>query len=326
MTTLEELLETAGVDVREAHEEGEVTVCCPFCPERGEGEDTRYRLGLNVINGKGHCYNCDWKSGTAIFTARSLRRIYGITFKLSERKLAASVPTKKKVKATTKPVPLPEDYEALGSGMDFVGRRVLKYLRGRDISLLQVLKHKIGYAGAGPLAWRAIFPVIGRDGRNYGYVARAVTTKQQPKYLNSGGLKMLWNTTDPACHTAVVIEGIMDALHVEQALIQTPGVAAVARLGSTITDLQLEQLKLYSKVVIFPDFDAAGLKGAIALGTACLKAGIANISVVVPKVLTGEDPGGMGEQQILEYLATATPWQAGTVYRMRLAGARRTED
>jgi DNA primase len=109
---------------------------------------------------------------------------------------------------------------------------------------------------------------------------------------------------------------------VEQALLQTSGYAAVARLGSTVTDIQLFQLKTYEKIIVFPDFDRAGMEGARDIATRCYDAGMRDVSVVIPETLTGDDPGSMSEEVIMEHIRHATPWGKSTGWRMRLAGTR----
>ena len=293
MTPLERLLEDARVDVRGTNKRNEVTLCCPFCADRGFSSDESYHLGLNTFNGKAHCFRCDWKSSNGLFTANSLRRVYQLTFTVHAKDFRPrkKPPVQEEApKKERESVALPDEYENLvGSHVDFVGRRVRKYLEKRGVSLLQIVRHQVGYSIAGKLAWRAIFPVIARDKRIYGYVARGIQPGQEPKYLNSPGLKMWWGA-DKVERTAIVVEGIMDALKVEQALLRTTGMAAIARLGSTITQQQVKQLHDYERVIVFPDFDLAGVRGAAELGKTLSASGL-RTSVVIPPGMTGEDPG-----------------------------------
>ena len=146
-------------------------------------------------------------------------------------------------------------------------RKARKYLRERQVSTLQIVRHKIGYAASGAYGWRIIFPVLMENGKVCGYTGRDFTTHQKPKYLNSTGYKGLWNAQRRA-RTAVVVEGIMDALRVEKALLRARDAVAVARLGSIITPLQMDQLKQFEQVIIFPDQDKPGVEGAVKLGAA----------------------------------------------------------
>lgn len=321
MTQIEQLLEASGTELRVTNKVSEVTLCCPFCESRGFSADINFHLGLNTFNGKAHCFRCDWRSGNLLYTAKQLRYALDITFDLSERELRRKVAEPEKVEKKAKQVQLPDEYERLPDTADFIGRKVQRYLAGRGVSLLQIIRHKIGYAAAGKYAWRAIVPVLGRGGGTFGWVSRAIKQDQEPKYLNSPGLKMLWNT-ETVAGTAVVVEGVMDALRVETALLQTTGMAAVARLGSSITQIQLDQLRQYEKLIIFPDFDTAGIHGARELGARTAEAGIVT-SVIVPKWMTGADPGSMTDEEILELIGQAVPWSSSVSLRMRLASTRR---
>ena len=58
---LQEALEAAGIEVRSGASAEEIWMCCPFCQERGESPDGRFRLGVNLRSGKAQCFNCQWK-------------------------------------------------------------------------------------------------------------------------------------------------------------------------------------------------------------------------------------------------------------------------
>ncbi len=51
-----EALRLRGISYhRQVLNPAEVYVCCPFCETRGESADKRFRLGLNMWRGFGHC-------------------------------------------------------------------------------------------------------------------------------------------------------------------------------------------------------------------------------------------------------------------------------
>lgn len=303
---LQEILQAAGVDYRTTTQANEVVLCCPFCVLRGFPDDTKFHLGLNIKLGLAHCFRCDWKSRNVLHTARQLARIYKLSLRLN---YVPEVKAEKEEVEKFEQVAsgYPEEYEAFGKGDDNVERRCRSYLRSRGITTLQILRHKIGYAAVGRFAWRVIFPVFDIDGQVYGAVARAIDTKQSPKYLNTPGIKLMWNAHRQAT-VAVVCEGIMDALAVERALMRKHDWIAVARLGSSITHVQLKQLKRFDKIVILPDWDKAGVTGANELALQCAEGGL-RVDVAVPEVMDGRDPGSMTEDEILAYIDTAGPWR-----------------
>jgi DNA primase len=259
-------------------------------------------------------------------TARCLSRAYGLSDQLTRLNVhprAEQAPAKRSTIAVAKPIGLPAEYEVFGDADDPVEQAARQYLAARRISVLQIIRHKIGYAACGPMAWRVLFPVFGEDQRIYGCVGRAIQQDIQPKYLNTATTKLLWNAHREGSY-AVVCEGIVDALMVEQALLSTKDAVAVARLGSSVTPLQLKQLRKYSKVVILPDWDVAGTHGALDFARRCDEVGI-QTWVAIPGEMNDLDPGSMSEQQILDQLANAQPFceqKPHTAWRLRASAVK----
>lgn len=323
MSYLTDLLDNAGVEYHSTSEDDEVTIQCPYC--EGSTVQGRFTFGLNVSNGKAHCYRCGWKSAGILDTAKKLADSFGVGLsrvKHRQSQTTGDVPEKvpdKKAEA----VGFPEEYEALLGARDIVARRARKYLESRGVTTLQIVSHKIGFAAWGKLSWRVLFPVIGEDDKVYGCVGRALTPKQDPKYLNTSGIKLMWNAYRRG-KIAVVTEGIMDALSVERAINNTPEMVSVARLGSTITKLQLEQLQSFEEVLILPDWDKPGCMGAIDLGNHCLEAGL-SVKVSIPHVMDGRDPGAMVSQQILEVIQCARRYNSTAARLLKLACTREVD-
>jgi len=316
---LKEVLEAAGVEYHESRSKKyEVTMNCPFCEERDESPDHRYRLGLNLDQGRGHCFNCDWKSNSFSFTLREFCRVFGIKRRVALRAAEPEVKEEKAPQITGWPV----GYEPFlfGQKMEPFEHKAYRYLQLRGVTKLQVERHEIGYAEVGPFAGRIVFPVIGKKHRIYGCVSRAVSRSLEPKYLNTPGIKLLWNAYRKG-KRAVVVEGIMDALAVERAVPWTAETVAVARLGSAITRLQLHALAKYEEVVILPDWDVPGVQGAAKLATMLLEGGKPS-KICVPIVMDDRDPASMDPLDIVLAIDSAIPWSRNTERRLRLAASR----
>lgn len=319
---LEDVLQAAAVDYRVSNSNKyELTLSCPFCEDRGFSQDESYHLGLNILKGLGHCFRCGWKLRGVIPIAKELSEVYGVKVSLLGKHEGLQEQPKEEVKPAEElePVSLPLGYERFSSKPDRIELKARNYLRNRQVSLLQITRHKIGYTAIGDMAWRIIFPVLDVDSKVVGWVARSFAGAK-PKYLNSGGLKGLWNAQKSA-KTAVVVEGIMDALRVEQALLQVRDSVAIARLGSVITQLQLNLLKQYENIVIFPDADKPGIKGALELASKCDDCNM-NVGVVVPAAMTGLDPGNMNEAEILDHLRGARQFTSDVANRLREVACR----
>lgn len=310
-----ELLDRANVEYKQ--KDDEVNICCPFCPV----PDERKLLGINLESGLAHCFHCNWGAGGVIETAKALAEVYGLSFRIhwearKEEKIEKPVPAIPVVQQR-----LPAEFERFtGDATDKVERRIRGYLKSRGVSQMQINRHGIGFAASGRYAWRAIFPVIGEDGGAYGFVARSIDVKQKPKYLNSPGIKLLWGAQHLA-KTAVIVEGVLDALRVEQALMRRRDWVAVARLGSTLTGTQFRQMRRYERLILLPDRDAAGVKGATAVAELCAANHI-QVEVAVPEVMDDLDPGDMTDDEINDYIDSAQPWTNAAYYRMRAAASR----
>ena len=323
---LTELFQRCGLTVKKGPRRDEIKVCCPFCIERGKSADDRYLLGINERRGVAHCFHCGWNAHSVSYITRNLVRVFGLgtlttptALESHQRSLMSGNDRSIRAVEVPKPVSIPEGFETFHDPTDEVEKAARVYLNRRGVSLLQMVRHKIGYAGAGLYAWRVLFPVIAADHKVYGWVGRSLTNAK-PKYLNTPGLKMLWG----ACFvgtTAVVSEGIMDALRVEKALLATRGYVSVARLGSTITNAQLSQLKEFEKVIIFPDHDVPGVHGALELARQCADINI-QLSVVVPDRMDGKDPGSMSEEEILDEMRGVLPWSKTTELKLQASAGR----
>jgi hypothetical protein len=76
---LEDILTQAGVDyVSQRGDPAEIAMACPFCAGQFDTLSERKVFGLNLENGKAHCYRCDWKSRTVLYTAQRLCEAFDI--------------------------------------------------------------------------------------------------------------------------------------------------------------------------------------------------------------------------------------------------------
>ena len=270
----------------------------------------------------GVTHNCDWKSRSVVYTARALCEAYGIEFSwrlrlsATESDVEASQAQPEPVEMV--PVGLPREYELFRRlDDDEIEQKAMAYLRSRHITQEEITEYQIGFAAVGDMAWRILFPVFGEDGDVYGCAGRDFSGESKLKYRNSEGLKLLFNGQHKA-HRAVVVEGPVDTLAVCRVLSREfPGTIGVGALGSAITEQQLAQLAKYDSVIHFPDFDVAGVKGAVSRAEACDNVGIETY-IIEPWTMDGSDPGDMQHAQIAQAIRSARPWSKAQKMRMRL--------
>lgn len=255
--TFEQLLDAKGIKHFPGSKAGEVNVCCPFCNE------TRFRLGVNVISGKAKCFNCDWGS-----------KLNSISKVLAELRIKGESDEQPKqvVEEDYVEINLPEEYERvlpIPRGGDF-HRTVQEYLHGRGMNDEQIRKKRVGLCLTGRYAFRIVFPVV-TQGELCGFVTRDFTQRQDKPYLNSVGKKALYNLHRKKKDTALLVEGILKCLAAERVL--GDEIDCLAVLGKSITDEQIELLKGYKHIIILPDNDGPGLRGALRMAGKLMEAG-----------------------------------------------------
>jgi hypothetical protein len=320
---LEDLLIQSGVDYEPVRgSKDEVLIACPFCTGASDVAGERKVFGLDLVNGKAHCFRCSWKSDSVVYTARMLCKAWGIDFswrlRLSAAEAQETVSERKpEPKKVAEPVGLPPEYERFGDPTDEIEQLATAYLQGRGITRRDIKDYQIGFAGAGDFSWRIMFPVIGEDGVVYGCVGRDFSGKSKMPYRNTEGIRLLWNGQHEA-KTAVVCEGVMDAIRVNRVLREEfPDHVAMAALGAGLTPEQLAQLAKYETVVLFSDWDVAGIKETAQRAAVCEEAGLTTL-VVEPDSMTGDDPDSMPREQIVGCIVLARLWTKSEQYRLRL--------
>jgi len=273
--TLREVLVRKGIRFFDAPN-NHISVCCLFCTEMGDSPDERFRLSINLTNGKCICFNCGFKSQSGfrriLYKLRVSGEIMGETTEPTEQERV---------------VALPDDFQCLSMIASDLDEMALKYLRGRGITPRQIRQKNIGISLIGRLAYRIVFPVTYQE-ELIGVVARDFTKHQEPKYLNSLGRKGLYNVGGYA-RRVILSEGVFKVLRIERL---GTGFASCGLLGRDITDYQIEQLKEMGckEIVLWPDPDKPGRQGAAKIGARLSEEGF-HVGIVWPlKQAADEEP------------------------------------
>lgn len=241
-----------------------VHLCCPFCVSRGESQDTRFRLGVNTRENWAYCFNCAWGARVAAIDKIIKRLAIEADITLG---IEGQQQEKKKEDGLPQGFMLLSDW--IGKGAELPGDP-LGYLKRRGISTKQIRRHYIGCTYQGRFAWRVLFPVL-FDGYYMGMVARALTSSQEPKYLNSFGEKSLYGLPKSA-ERLMLSEGVFKALRLGRAL----RIASGAMLGHHLKDEYLAQIVSIGvkEAYVWPDADHVGTRGAVAAAAALCSAGL----------------------------------------------------
>src|SRR6185503_220494 len=259
MTFLETLI-ASGIRYKRTGDPQEIWMCCPFCAERGEGEDIKFRLGVNIVTGQGHCFNCDWRVG------RDAPKLV-----LGELAIQGGGLEQDTVEAKKQgPVKLPIDFQLLHrEDSDPLVRKAQKYMYARRVSKDLLRKHHVGVSLSGRYAYRIVFLIFYEDELK-GLVCRDFSGRSPIKYLNSPGEKYLWGLNNvPTAPTVCIAEGIFKALAIERTMSELPEAwrttRSLAMLGHTLTETMLSQLIEVEckRIILYPDPDRVGIEATV---------------------------------------------------------------
>lgn len=249
---LTEALEAAGIEFRNHQSnDDEIWICCPFCTDKGESPDERFRLGVNTVTGKAHCFNCDWR-GNGDYTFSKLQE------SLDTGDIEAQQEERKHKKKKHIHVELPEGFHPLPDSGHWA-RVAYRYLRSRGITDRQIEEREIGYTEIGDFHHRIVFPVY-VYGKLKGIVGRDMTEDQELKYMNSIGDKTLYNVKKRPEKAVCLFEGVFDTLVAERPA-RKLGIDTNGLLGHNLQSHQVELLDPYKTIYAWLDPDKAGLEG-----------------------------------------------------------------
>ena len=198
------------------------------------------KLSVNFLKNVAKCWVCDWKTknlGKIVFRWGNRKQ------KQSWMELDTSLPPGElenlfQAEAQeAQRVDLPEQFKTLTGSSTFLQQNARRYLQKRGITREDILKWKVGYAGAGDYSGRIIFPSFDSEGYCNFFTARAYG-KEWPNYLNGPGNKdVIFNELYLDWNTPVtLVEGVFDAI--------VAGDNSIPILGSTLR----KNSKLFQKI------------------------------------------------------------------------------
>lgn len=250
-------LQSQGIEWKKGNNDSEIRICCVFCVERGESQDYRFRLGINVEKGFCHCFNCGYKR-------RSFKEL-AYRLELGEVDNAVLLVEGK----STAKVRLPVDFEQIyfsknSEDDDYWNRKARSYLQSRGLTRNQISDNNIGLSLIGRYGYRIIFPVYSSKDLE-GFVARSfLPNARPPRYLNTPGIKSIYNLRKPSSRELVLSEGIVKCFRLENYERQFHrAFDSGSLLGHDITEYQESMIKerRYKVITLWPDPDSVGTEG-----------------------------------------------------------------
>jgi DNA primase len=170
--------------------------------------------------------------------------------------------------------------------------------RGLDVKTLE--HFEVGFS---EIKNRIVIPVRNHNYKVVGFIGRAITPEQEPRYLYNKGFKranVLFNIQNAKAHpSCIIVEGSVDAMMVHQA--GFPNV--VATLGAQVSEYQIKMIKKYfDEIIILSDNDEAGNHMAGAIIKSCVGKLISKAEIPVGK----KDPGEMNKEEITQSIQNKT--------------------
>ncbi|MDR1140003.1 MAG: DNA primase [Rickettsiales bacterium] len=284
------LSDIVGKKVRLTKSGDNLVGLCPFHNEKTPS------FFVSNTRGSYHCFGCSAHGDAFEFISQT----EGLSFKEALERLAsvAGVELPKDLSITKESDKLFSTLNLAANWFVQKNQSVIDYLKQRKISPETIDKFKIGYAPSSGLKEylnssgiedkiltdvglinknsrdyfydRLIFPIHNITGKAIGFGGRALSSEQQPKYLNSPesqlfkkrenlyGLNLALSEIRKKQHIFVV-EGYMDVIALHQAGISN----TVAPLGTAISAEQIKNLWRFAKEIsICMDGDSAGRRAA----------------------------------------------------------------
>jgi DNA primase len=276
-------------------EEGDEFAClCPFHDNR----DTP-ALYINKTTGLWHCFNLS--CGKKGRFQDLVKKITGETI------YVANETTIEQLELLSKTVDY--DHGPRDNFEEAMDRIIIDYRNPDEVQKLDylvkrgfglgVLEHfEVGFSSRQN---RIVIPVRDENYKVVGFIGRAVSDDNMPKYKYSDNFprrNLLLNLCNVKQYdTAIIVEGSLDHLKVHQA--GFPNV--ISTMGSTVSSVQIELMnKYFSSLILFMDNDEPGEKGMCAIMDGAAKKDI----WVVPYPEDKKDPGEMSNEEIQNAINT----------------------
>lgn len=266
---------------------------CPYCEDAGWPADDNYHFGWNPTTGRYNCVRCG-----AAGPAPRLPRPFG-------KPASGASPPHESVASnggSSAPGAIP-GYRPLGDA-SVQSRALLAYLSGRNLTLHEIRRRRLGYSTDPFFAFAVMIPFFNRDAKVEMYQARftrhtppsggkywtaPVAEGWPPKTMVLYGLR--WLEDGPP----TLVEGVFDAMAAPNGL---------AYLGSNVSRAQARIVAgLSDTAVLAPDGSLR--TGSLPVQRSVYNLAEAGVRVVVCELPEDEDPASLGRERMGRLVALA---------------------
>jgi len=260
---------------------------CPFC------HHNKKKMEVNIVTQYWHCWVCNAAGRKLPILFRKLNVQREKIAKLVE--LLDDVEWRPTKTTTDTPVlQLPEGYRPLWELQEMSPeyRNAIHYLKGRNITIHDILKYRIGYCRKGSYKGKIIIPSYDANGSLNYFVARAYYAEDKYKHKNPPaskdivGFELHINWKMPI----ILVEGAFDAIAIKR--------NCIPLFGKTISNTLKKRIveKGVKDIYICLDLDAR--KQALETAEYFMSNGL-NVFFVD---ITGKDPSELGFEKITNVL------------------------
>jgi len=273
---------------------GNQAYTCPFCHHH------KPKLEVNFTENKegNNPWNC-WTCGKKGKTVRSLFKQIQVdaTYFQELSKLVKNVSSEDIGTSTCILLELPKEFKTFINNQDITARHALSYLKKRNISKTDILKHNIGYCPSGTYANMIVIPSYDCNGKLNYFTARSFEKDPYVKYRNPEvsrdiiAFELFVNWDLPI----ILCEGPFDALAIKRNVIPLFGKNIQPSLMKKLVESKVQ------KIYIALDNDA--MKQALGFCEQLLDIG----KEVYLVELQGKDPSEMGFEHFTKLIQTVSP-------------------
>ncbi len=269
--------------------QGWINIQCPFCPDPSE------HLGFDPNTGKLSCWRCGGKNLfdllQEITNTNNISEYWKLITKYQVEGEPETEYRKREKKERKEEIEMPcGAYQPNQIWHDKKDKYAI-YLKSRNFDPEDIKREWNIWVGGhvGDYKFRIIIPVYYKHNL-VSYVARDVTNKQEPKYLNmpGGNIKDYLYGYDHCGDEVLITEGITDCWRMGKGV-------AVATFGTKWTMRQLVLLKKFKRVGVLFDNEPEAQESAESLVNALDLIGIEVHNLSLPKNI--KDPAELTEVQ-----------------------------
>jgi len=255
-----------------------------------------------------HCWISDNKGRTIASLFKQLKQPKE-RFEQLARIIQSSRYRSEKQEVTEVVLQLPEEYHPLWIyKKSYEYNAAMHYLKGRGITVFDIIKYRIGYAEKGQYAGRVIIPSYDDSGSLNYFVSRIYRDREGMKHKNPSvskdiiGFEMLINWREPI----VLCEGSFDAIAIKRNAIPLFGKAIQPALQKKIIEEQVKD--------IYICLDADALKNALDISERFMNEGL-NVYFIE---LQDKDASELGFEAITKKISETTQMTFEDLMVMRM--------